>query len=228
MNRNALRALSALILFFALAAGSLMAQVDVNHADYDELRSLPGVDAYLAGRILDARPFRNKTQVKAIVGPAVYERIRLHIVALEKEALPEASRPVDANRASREELLSVKGIGDKTADIIMGNRPFRSMDDLRRVLNPTVFTKVRDMLFVSDPYGSTDPYGTTGDEPSFGGAEYSDDYSTTGSDQNTGDYDSYGTTVNDDPYGTSGNDHRPAPSVNYDALGSGSGLYDTE
>jgi DNA uptake protein ComE-like DNA-binding protein len=43
------------------------------------------------------------------------------------------SAPVDVNLAPRDELMRIPGVGEVTANAIIEARPFRSIDDLRRV-----------------------------------------------------------------------------------------------
>lgn len=43
------------------------------------------------------------------------------------------ARNIDLNKASREELDSIGGLGRERVQRIMESRPFRSWDDLRRV-----------------------------------------------------------------------------------------------
>jgi competence protein ComEA len=40
---------------------------------------------------------------------------------------------VDVNLAPRDELMRIPGVGEVTANAIIEARPFRSIDDLRRV-----------------------------------------------------------------------------------------------
>jgi competence protein ComEA len=40
---------------------------------------------------------------------------------------------VDINTAKKEELEAVKGIGPKKAEAIVANRPYKSLDDLKKV-----------------------------------------------------------------------------------------------
>ncbi len=57
--------------------------VDINHATVEELKSLPGIQEALAGKIVKNRPYANKTQLssKGVVPAATYRKIRALIIA---------------------------------------------------------------------------------------------------------------------------------------------------
>lgn len=61
---------------------------------------------------------------------------------------PVAGKSIDPNRASKEELMSLPGVGAKMAGEIIAGRPFRSIDDLDRVpgIGPKMLAKIRPML----------------------------------------------------------------------------------
>lgn len=40
---------------------------------------------------------------------------------------------VDLNRSTKNELMSIKGIGDKKSELIIANRPYNSIWDLARI-----------------------------------------------------------------------------------------------
>jgi competence protein ComEA len=57
--------------------------VDINHADVEELKSLPGIQDALAAKIVKNRPYANKTQLssKGVIPAATYRKIRALIIA---------------------------------------------------------------------------------------------------------------------------------------------------
>jgi competence protein ComEA len=59
-------------------------------------------------------------------------------------------QPVDLNSAARDELMNLPGIGEKTANEIIGNRPFASVDDITRVpgIGPATLEKLRPLVIV--------------------------------------------------------------------------------
>ena len=61
--------------------------------------------------------------------------------------------PVDINHASRDELMTLPGIGEKTALGIIEARPYQSLDDLKRAtgIGPSTFEKIKAYLSVTAP-----------------------------------------------------------------------------
>jgi len=133
--------------------------VDLNSADVGTLRQLPGVGPNLAARIVDHRekngPFAKVDDLKAVhgVGPATLERLRQVVMVSTGESTPDSppreiqplrsgpkttpSAPIDINLASKEQLMTLPGIGTTLADRILTERnehgAFNTVDDLTRV-----------------------------------------------------------------------------------------------
>lgn len=76
----------------------------------------------------------------------------------------QAVRPstvVDINRASREELESLPGVGPTLAARIISGRPYARVDDLRRVrgIGERTLARIRDRARVSEVAQEADPDG---------------------------------------------------------------------
>ena len=70
-------------------------KVDINTATKEQLAQLPGIDAATADKIIAARPFTNKTQLKSkkIISAATYEAVK---------ELTVARQPKDASAPKKE------------------------------------------------------------------------------------------------------------------------------
>ncbi len=60
---------------------------------------------------------------------------------------------IDPNTAARDELMSLPGVGEKTADRIIGARPYQTIDDLLKVhgIGPVLLEKISPFLTIATP-----------------------------------------------------------------------------
>jgi competence protein ComEA len=130
----------------------LTERIDLNRADFAQLRQLPGVGDNLAARILDHRrrhgPFRRFEDLRQVkgVGPVMLERLKTFVqvgpyneegdetageVRVVRAAAPDGAgrgkkkppaSPLDVNRASATELQEIPGIGPTISRRIIETR----------------------------------------------------------------------------------------------------------
>ncbi len=69
-------------------------------------------------------------------------------------AKPEAAKPasasalLDLNSASKEDLLALKGVGEKRAADIIKGRPYKGKDELvqKKIVPPAVYAEIKDKI----------------------------------------------------------------------------------
>ena len=69
---------------------------------------------------------------------------------------------IDINSASRDDLMTLEGIGEVRADAIIRARPFKAKTDLveRRLIPEALYDKIADKVMARPPPGTT-PTPTT-------------------------------------------------------------------
>ena len=157
-------------------------RIDPNSATEEDLDRLPGVGPAVAGRIVQMRQDRGAfTQASDLlsvpgVGPATLARIMPHLALPARarvgaatrvlpgestripgrdtdSALPNSDR-LDLNRATREELQRLPGVGPVTAERILALREnlgrFRSLEELRSVrgIGSATIGRLRPLLSI--------------------------------------------------------------------------------
>ena len=121
-------------------------RVDVDHASVEELERLPGVGPATAKRIVADREshgvFSSIAGLARVrgMGRSTLERLAPHLSfgGVPAEAVETAqTEPMDLNRATVADLVTLPGIGPTKAAAIVAFRdsagPFRQFEDLRRV-----------------------------------------------------------------------------------------------
>src|SRR4051812_14259216 len=70
-----------------------------------------------------------------------------------RPAPPPASSLIDLNTASRDELMTLDGIGEVRAEAIIRSRPLRAKTDLveRRLIPETLYDKISDKVMARAP-----------------------------------------------------------------------------
>ncbi len=132
--------------------------IDLNRATVDELLAFPGIGRLYAHKIVEARPFvaRSELVSRDVIPVSVYLAIKSRLYVTRPAAAGAEAGPVvplppgtlDLNRASRDRLLAVPGIGMRYADRIIAGRPYRTELELvaRRIVPLTAFEKIQGFL----------------------------------------------------------------------------------
>ena len=73
--------------------------------------------------------------------------------ALAQTRPPPASRLIDLNSASRDDLMTLDGIGEVRADAIIRARPFKAKTELveRRLIPESLYDKIADKVIARPP-----------------------------------------------------------------------------
>ena len=63
------------------------------------------------------------------------------------------ANPIDLNSASRDDLMTLEGIGEVRADAIIRSRPFKAKTELveRRLIPEALYEKIADKVFARAP-----------------------------------------------------------------------------
>ena len=151
-------------------------RIDPNTAGEEDLDRLPGVGPVVAGRIVQVRrdrgPFAEPSDLLAVpgVGPATLARITPYLEWPPQPQLGRSGRPprphtdptprkpvrVDLNRASREELERLPGVGPVMAERILGLREslgrFRGLAELQSIrgIGSATIERLRPLVIIRD------------------------------------------------------------------------------
>ena len=161
------------------AAKTKAAKVDLNTATADELEELPGVGPARSAAIIKARPFKTVADLKKLdeIPARLYDEIAPRLTVSEPTSTPKkaATRAmtkggapkakatvkeatavvgkVDLNTATADELQELPSIGPARAEAIIKARPFKAVDDLKKVedVPARVYNEIEPRLTASAP-----------------------------------------------------------------------------
>jgi DNA uptake protein ComE-like DNA-binding protein len=105
--------------------------VNPNLATKEDLVKLPGIDAAIADSIIEKRPFSDMVQLDKLLGPSLNEEKR-------KALYEKMFVPINLNKASKEEVLLVPGVGKKMAHEFEEYRPYEKMARFRKEIGKYV------------------------------------------------------------------------------------------
>ena len=135
-------------------SASATATVNVNTATADQLQTLPGVGPATAAAIIKARPFSDLKDFQARVkglsaadiakltplvtfsaatatGSSTGRSATAAATDAKIAALKKSGRIINVNTASATDLQLLPHVGDKTANEIIKNRPYKDLNDLK-------------------------------------------------------------------------------------------------
>ena len=145
--------------------GKTAALIDLNSADQKTLESLPGVGKSTATAIIAGRPYKSVDDLKRVKGMsdkkinAIRNQVTVGAAATAAPAaMPSAAKTagkaagalIDLNSADQKTLESLPGVGKSTAKAIIAGRPYKSIDDLKRVkgMSDKKINAIRDQVTV--------------------------------------------------------------------------------
>jgi len=107
------------------------------------------MDALELGAAIARRGIWEKTDAQRLV--ALREQRREEERELEEAFGTSKGQAIDVNTATVDEIMLLPGVGEVLAERIVEGRPYKSVDDLRRVpgVGDKVFAKLRDSLQIS-------------------------------------------------------------------------------
>jgi competence ComEA-like helix-hairpin-helix protein len=144
------------------AALEVALKIDLNTATADEIALIPRIGPSAAEAIVAYReangPFTSFAQLDAIprIGPSLLEVIPKYarLSGVDPSALaaePRTGGLIDINTATAEQLQEIPGAGPSMAEKIIASRPFRSVDDLKKVpgIGDATFEKFKPYVRVA-------------------------------------------------------------------------------
>ena len=115
----------------AASAADPNAMIDPNTATREQLMTVPGVDAALADSIVATRPHANMLAVDKVLATKLSEPQRDSVYA-------RLWSPIDLNKATKEEIELIPGVGAKMRHEFEEYRPYRDLARFRREIGKYV------------------------------------------------------------------------------------------
>ncbi len=105
--------------------------LDPNTATGEQLLTVPGMDAATADALVQGRPYNDMLAVDKVLAGRMDEAKR-------KAAYASLWKPIDLNRASKEEMLLIPGVGNRMQHEFEEYRPYRNVEQFRREIGKYV------------------------------------------------------------------------------------------
>jgi DNA uptake protein ComE-like DNA-binding protein len=116
----------------ATPAPATTGMLDPNAAPREQLLGVPGVTPALADALVAGRPFQDMTAVdKVLAGQNLTEQQRDSVYT-------RLWKPIDLNKASKEEILLIPGVGPRMQHEFEEYRPYRNIEQFRREIGKYV------------------------------------------------------------------------------------------
>ena len=116
----------------APAPAATTGMLDPNSAPREQLLGVPGVTPALADALVAGRPFQDMTAVdKVLAGQNLTEQQRDSVYT-------RLWKPIDLNKASKEEILLIPGVGPRMQHEFEEYRPYRNIEQFRREIGKYV------------------------------------------------------------------------------------------
>ena len=103
--------------------------LDPNAATKEQLATLPGMNAAAADKLIAGRPYADMLAVDKALGSQVSDKKALYA---------RLWKPIDLNKASKDEIKLIPGVGDRMAHEFEEYRPYTSIDQFRREIGKYV------------------------------------------------------------------------------------------
>ena len=114
------------------APAATTGMLDPNSASREQLLGVPSVTDALADALVAGRPFQDMTAVdKVLAGQNLTEQQRDSVYT-------RLWKPIDLNKASKEEILLIPGVGARMQHEFEEYRPYRNIEQFRREIGKYV------------------------------------------------------------------------------------------